>query len=114
MFKELGKMASLVKQAGQMRGKVKEVQERLQQIRVEGTAAGGAIRVEMSGLQQVIDCQISPALAQSGDAEMIARLMVVAFNLALEQARKASADAMSKVTEGMDLPGMNELLAGGE
>lgn len=112
MFKELGKMASLVKQAGQLRGKMKDVQERLQRVRVEGSAAGGAVRIEMSGLQQVVDCQISPALVQTGDSEAISRLIVVAVNQALDQARRTAAEAMGQATEGMDLPGMNELLAG--
>lgn len=114
MFKEIGKLASMMKQAGELRGRMKEMQERLQHLRVEGVAAGGAVRIEMSGLQQVIDCQISPPLVQTGDADTISRLVLLAVNQALENSRKAAADAMGQATDGLDLPGLSDLMAGGK
>ncbi|MCY2967322.1 MAG: YbaB/EbfC family nucleoid-associated protein, partial [Planctomycetota bacterium] len=83
-------------------------------IRVEGTAAGGAVRIEMSGLQQVVDVQIAPALIRSGDAEAVSRMVLLAVNQALENSRKAAADAMGQATDGLDMGALGGLLGGGK
>ncbi|MFN5300226.1 MAG: YbaB/EbfC family nucleoid-associated protein [Planctomycetaceae bacterium] len=112
MFKQLGQMAAMAKQAGELKERMREMQDRLQQARFEGVAAGGAVRVEVSGLLQVIDCQIAPALVQTGDAPTVSRLVLVATNAALENARKGAAEAMAEVTGGLDLPGLSGLIPG--
>lgn len=121
MFEKLRNLASMVKQAGQLKGKMAdmqaamaEVQEKLQRTRVVGEACGGAIRVEMSGLIQVVDCQISPALAAGGDADAISRYVILAVNQAIEKARQVGSEAMGKATEGLDLPGMDGLPGAGQ
>ena len=43
MFKGLGDLASLMKQASQMKGMVGEMQEKLGRVRVTGTAGGGMV-----------------------------------------------------------------------
>lgn len=112
MFKQLGQMAALAKQAGELKERMREMQDRLQHMRFEGQAAGGAVRIEVSGLLQVTDCQIAPPLVQTGDAETISRLVLLATNSALENARKGAAEAMAEVTGGLDLPGLSGMIPG--
>ncbi|MFN7803441.1 MAG: YbaB/EbfC family nucleoid-associated protein [Planctomycetaceae bacterium] len=112
MFKEIGKIAQAMKQAGELKGRMQEMQQKLQNVRVEGEACGGAVRVEMSGLLQVVDCQISPALAATGDADALGRYVLLAVNQALDKARQAGADLMGQATEGLDLPGLSGLMGG--
>ena len=48
VFKGLGNLASLVQQAQQMGGRIKQIGEELKQRRVEGTAGGGLVATDQS------------------------------------------------------------------
>ena len=110
MFKGLGDMASLMKQASQMKGMVGEMQEKLGCVRVTGMAGGGMVQVEVSGHQKVLSCTIAENLAASDDREMIEDLVVAATNQAMEKAREAAAAEMNQLAGGLDMPGLSDAL----
>ncbi|HEX6986559.1 MAG TPA: YbaB/EbfC family nucleoid-associated protein [Planctomycetaceae bacterium] len=111
MFKGLGNMAALLRQAQEMQTRVRELQERLAGLRVEGTAGGGMVSVTVSGQQKVLACRIEPSLLASGDAEVVQDLVVAAANQALDKARETAQEELSKLSGGMDLPGLGEALS---
>lgn len=114
MLKGLGDLANLGKmaqQAQQMGSKVKDLQERLKHEKVTGTAGGGMIEVEMTGAQEAVAIRIDPGLVERGEREMIEDLTVAAVNDALEKARRLHAAGMQELAGGLDLPGMNDMLA---
>lgn len=106
VFKQLGNLASLMKQAQQVSGRMQELNGQLRTQRVEGLAGGGMIRVEADGLGSVLRVQIDPAVA--GDREMIEDLLPAAINDAQAKAKQLHADAMRSLTADMNLPGLNE------
>jgi DNA-binding YbaB/EbfC family protein len=109
MFKGLGNMAGLLKQAQEMQARVREMQQRLGEVRVEGTAGGGMVAVTVTGQQKVVGCRIEPSLLS--DAEVLQDLIVAATNQALDKAREAAQEELSKVSGGMDLPGLGDALS---
>ena len=111
MFKGLGDLASLMKQASQMKGLVGEMQEKLSRLRVTGTAGGGMVQVEVSGDQKETACTISDSLAATGDREMLEDLVVAATNQAMEKAREAAAGEMNQLAGGLDMPGLSDALS---
>ncbi len=111
MFKGLGDMGGLVRQAQEMQGRMRDVQDRLATLRIEGTAGGGMVTVTVSGQQTVIACRIEPALFDSNDAEVVQDLVVAATNQALDKAREAAQDELARISEGMNLPGLGEALS---
>jgi len=111
MFEGIANFASLVNKARQVQGKMSGVQEQLKKIRVEGTAGGDMVVVEMNGQQEAIGCRIDPSLVQSGDVEMLEDLLVSAINQANERAKAAAAQEMSKLMEGVDMSGMGDMLS---
>ena len=111
MLKGLGNIASLLKQAQQMQGRLTEVQEELGRLRVQGGAGGGMVTVEADGRQRVISCQIDKSLLKSGDQEMIEDLLVAAVNQALEKSRETAAQEMSKLAGDVNIPGLGDALA---
>jgi DNA-binding YbaB/EbfC family protein len=111
MFKGLGQIASFMKQAQEIQGRMKDLQETLRRLKIEATAGGGMVTVEMNGQQQLLNCRIEKSLVESGDREMIEDLVVAAVNQALEKVKQAGAEEMSKIAGGMDLPGLSETLA---
>ena len=110
MFKQLGNLASLMKQAQQVSGRMQELNGQLRTQRVEGLAGGGMIRVEADGLGMVLRVRIAPALMQGGDQEMIEDLLPAAINDAQAKAKQLHAEAMRSLTADMNLPGLNEAL----
>ena len=111
MFKGLGNLASVLKQARELQQRMEEVQEALGRLRVEGHSGGGMVTVEATGQQRIVGVRIDPSLVQSGDQEMLEDLLVAACNQALDKARQAAADEMGKLTGGLELPGMQEALS---
>jgi hypothetical protein len=111
MFKGLGQIASFMKHAQEIQGRMKELQESLKRLKIEGSSGGGMVTVEMNGQQQVLGCRIEPSLFESGDREMVEDLVVAAVNQALEKVKQAASDEMTKLAGGMDLPGLSDALS---
>ena len=111
MFKGLGQVASLMKNAHIIQGRMKDMQEGLRRLKVEGTAGGGMVTVEMNGQQQVLSCRIEQSLFDAGDREMVEDLLAAAVNQALEKVKQATADEMEKLTGGLDMSGLRDALS---
>ncbi len=111
MFKGLGNIAALMKQAQEMQGRMSEMQESLAQLRVDGSAGGGMITVEANGQQKILAVHIEESLLESHDQEMLEDLLVAATNQALEKARETAAQEMSALTGEINIPGLNEALS---
>ena len=111
MLKGLGNIASLMKQAQQMQGRMSEVQENLEKLRVQGNAGGGMVTVECNGQQRILSCTIEESLLSSKDSEMLEELLVAAVNQALDKAKDTAAAEMSRIAGGLDLPGLGEALS---
>lgn len=118
MFGALGNFASLLKNAPEMmrhvremQGRADELKEQLSRVRVEGSAGGGMVRVEANGHLKLVNVSIEETLLTGGDREMLEDLLVAATNQALEKAREALTEEMSKLTGGMSLPGINEMFS---
>jgi DNA-binding YbaB/EbfC family protein len=112
MFKGLGQMASLMRQAQQIGGQMKEMNEKMAAERVVGAAGGGMIEVEANGLGEVLKVTIEPKLVADGEVEMIQDLLVAAINQASEKAKQVQGEQMGALTQGLDLGGLSELLGG--
>jgi len=110
MFKSIGNIFSMMKQAQQMQSRMGEMQEKLAKVRVEGTAGGGMVTVEANGQQKILAVRIEDSVMQDGDKEMLEDLMVGAVNQALDKAREAAAEEMAKITGDLDVPGLEEAL----
>lgn len=111
MFKGLGNMATILRQAQEMQARVREMQERLADVRVEGTSGGGMVAVTVTGQQKVAACRIESALLAGGDAEVLQDLVVAATNQALDKAREAAQEELAKVSGGLDMPGLGDALS---
>lgn len=110
MFKGLGNMANLLKQAQEMQGRVRELQERLGTLRINGTAGGGMVTVTVNGQQKLLSCKIEPGLIEAGDADVLQDLIVAATNQALDNAREVAQSELAQLSDGMELPGLGDAL----
>ncbi len=110
LFDKIGDMASMIRQAQQIGGKMEALTESLKTRRATGAAGGGLVEVEVNGLQEVLHCRIEPAFFAQGDRELIEDLVRVATNEALANAKQLHAEAMQSLM-GADMPGLSEAMA---
>lgn len=101
-----GGMAGLLKQANQMQGKIKKVQEEMSQRKFEGSSGGGSVKVTVNGDYLLETLTIDPEIFRSSDAELLQDMLVAAANDAIRTAKETSSAEMQKVTGGMGVPGL--------
>lgn len=111
MLKELGNLASVLRQAQQFGGKMEAVSARLKNERVTASTGGGMVEVEVNGLGEVLRVTIDPLLVEQGEREMIEDLLPGAVNQAVSKARQLHVEAMSSLTEGFNMPGLADIMA---
>ncbi|MEE2712368.1 MAG: YbaB/EbfC family nucleoid-associated protein [Planctomycetota bacterium] len=97
---------ALFSQAKKMKDDMARVKEDLKQRMVEGKAPEDLVSVVANGLQEVEAIRIKPAAVDPDDLEELEDLILVAVRQALDKARALHEAEMSKITGGMDLPGM--------
>jgi len=83
-----------------------EMQAELEQRQVEATAGGGMVTAVVTGKQQLVSLTIDPAAVDPEDVEMLQDLVVAAVNEAVRQSQEMVQQEMSKVTGGMNIPGL--------
>ena len=85
-----------------MQEKMKRAHEELNALELTGQAAGGMVKVTISGKYEMKRVQIDPAAMD--DREMLEDLVVTAYTDAFKQAEAASQALMSGATAGMPMP----------
>ena len=96
-------IAGLMKQAQAMQDNMKKAQEQLALIEVEGESGAGLVKVVMTCKSDVKRVTIDPSLL-AYDKDMLEDLVAAAFNDAVRKAEALSAEKMSGMTSGMQLP----------
>jgi DNA-binding YbaB/EbfC family protein len=104
----LGQLAKMMGQLPRLKEEAERMQQRLDQVVVEGDAGAGMVKVRMNGRMVVLGCTISPDALALNDREMLEDLIMAATNQALEKARQALGEETTKLMGGMGLPaGLN-------
>ncbi|MDR2648300.1 MAG: YbaB/EbfC family nucleoid-associated protein [Clostridiales bacterium] len=98
-------MNSIVKQAKQMQKQMEEMQAALEEKTLDVTAGGGAVKVVINGKKQIKELTLSRDIVDPDDIDMLQDLVISAVNEAIRQMDERVNGEMSRLTEGMGLPG---------
>ena len=99
-------MRNMMKQVQKMQSEMAKTQEALGEKSVEASAGGGAVIVTFNGQQELQSIAIDPSAVDPEDVEMLQDLVLTAVNEGLRQSREVASEAMSKVTGGLNIPGL--------
>ena len=94
----------ILQQAQQMQGRLKEMEQELQNQTVSATAGGGMVTVDADGKGQVKRVKIDASVVNPADVEMLEDLVLVAVTEAQKKAAELARQEMGKLTGGMGLP----------
>ena len=93
----------MLSKAKDMQDKMKEAQEQIKRIEVEGQAGGGLVKVVLTGDYELKLISISDE-AKKEEQEIINDLIKAAYNNAKDNLKKKSAEELSKITGGINFP----------
>ncbi len=101
-----GNMNNILKQAQKMQKEMEKMQSELEEKEVEASVGGGAITVKANGKKEILSITIKEEVVDPEDVEMLQDLVLSAVNEALRLADEMTNSQMSKLTGGLNLPGM--------
>jgi len=99
-------IGQLTRMAQEMQANMARVQQELRDTMVEATVGGGAVRVVMTGAQELRAVEIDPATVDPADVELLQDLVFAAVTDALAQSKRLAEEKMAAISGGMGLPGL--------
>ena len=102
----MGNMGSMMKQVQKMQQEMARLQGELEEKTVESSAGGGVVAVVATGKKELKSISIKPEAVDPDDVEMLEDLILAAVNEALRKAEQMVAVEMSKITGGLNIPGL--------
>ena len=96
----------LMKQAQQMQQKMATLQKELETRELETSSGGGMIKIKITGKQQILSISINKECVDPNDVAGLEDLVKTAVNQAVKESQDMVSGAMSKITGGINIPGM--------
>jgi DNA-binding YbaB/EbfC family protein len=100
------KMNNMVKQAQQMQARMMQIQEKLAEETVEGSAAGGMVKAVVTGQGQLVEVKIDPEVIKPEEAEVLEDLILVAVNDGIEKSRELANSRMGVLAGALGSMGL--------
>ncbi len=97
-------IANMFKEAQKLQERMNEMQARLAELEVEGSAGGGLVRVVMDGKGQLRQVKIDKSLVDPEEVEILEDLILAAANDAKSKVEARVQEEMGKLTGGLPLP----------
>ena len=94
----------ILNQAKELEAKMKESQEKIKNIKVEGMSGANSVKVTLNGDGEMIQIDISPETMKE-EKSIIEDLIVAAHNNAKAQLKSKMSEEISKATGGFGIPG---------
>jgi len=105
-------IGDMMRQAQKLQAEMQRTQEDAKKMTVEATAGGGMVTVVASGAGELVSIKIEKDVVNADDVEMLQDLILAASNEALRRAQQAVSEEMSKLTAGLNIPGLGNMLGG--
>ena len=96
--------SKILDKAKELEAKMRESQENIKKIRVEGTSGSNSIKVILDGEGEMQKIEISEEILKE-EKSIIEDLIVAAHNNAKSQIKTKTSEEISKATGGFGIPG---------
>ena len=96
--------SKILNKAKELEVKMKESQEKIKNIEVEGTSGTNSVKVKLNGDGEMIELKISPETIRE-EKSIIEDLIVAAHNNAKVQLKSKTSEEISKATGDFGIPG---------
>lgn len=104
---DLKDMGGMLNRLMNLKNEVESIKEQLGQVRVDGEAGAGMVRVMMNGKFEVLEVKIDPMALDAENIALLESLVQAAMNDAIGKAQGLMKEKMQEVTGGLNIPGLN-------
>ena len=98
--------AAMMKQAQKMQQEMLRMQEEMENKTFTASAGGGVVTATVNGKHELQALEIDPDAVDPDDVEMLQDMVIAAVNEAMRAADADSANSMSRLTGGLNFPGL--------
>ncbi|MFC1549344.1 YbaB/EbfC family nucleoid-associated protein [Nitrospirota bacterium] len=102
-------LGNIMREAQKMQAEMAKVQEEAKKKTVEATAGGGMVTAVANGAGELVSISIEKDVVDPEDIEMLQDLILAASNEAIRRAQEQVNEEMSKLTGGLQMPGLGGL-----
>ena len=102
-------LGDMMRQAQKLQSEMQKMQEEAKQKTVEASSGGGMVTVVATGAGEIFSIKIEKDVVNPEDVDMLQDLILAACNEALRRAQQMVNDEMSKLTMGLNIPGLGGL-----
>ena len=99
-------MQAMLRQAQKMQEDMAALQEELDAREYEVKAGGGMVAVKINGQKEILSIDIQPEIVDPDDIETLSDIITAAVNEAIKKVDSTSETEMSKITGGLNVPGL--------
>lgn len=101
-----GNMQKQLQQMQAMQRQMEAAQAEIEEKELTTTSGGGAVSVTVNGKKEIVNLTVDKEVVDPDDVEMLQDLIVAAVNEAMRQMEEISSEEMSKITGGLNIPGL--------
>ena len=94
----------ILEKAKEIESTVKDSQEKIKNIKAEGSSGGGEVKIVLNGDGEIESLYISDNIFKD-DKSLLEDLIIAAHNNAKNNLKSKTSDELSKVTGGFGIPG---------
>lgn len=97
---------NMMQQAQKMQQDMIAMQQELETREFSATTGGGMVTATVTGKHRLAALEIQPEAVDPDDVEMLQDMIIAAVNEAVRKAEDTAEEEMSKLTGGLNLPGL--------
>lgn len=100
-------LGNLMQVAQRMQADAVKMQEELSARTCEASSGGGMVSATVNGAFELVAIKFDKAAVDPEDLDMLQDLVIAAVNQAVSKVRDMTKSEMSKLTGGLNIPGLN-------
>ena len=100
----MNNISQIMKQAKEMQERMNDLQKKIEQETVEGTAGGGLVKVTINGKHNAKKVFIDQSLLVKEESDVLEDLIVAAINDATQKISEKMSNELGNLSGGLNLP----------
>ena len=101
-----GGQAEMLKRVQQLQEDMANTQAELESKEYDVSSGSGMVNIRINGKKEILSVKIDPTVVTPDDVEMLEDLLAAAVNEAIRLVEDTNEQEMSKLTGGLNLPGL--------
>ena len=100
----MNNISQIMKQAKEMQERMNDLQKKIEQETVEGSAGGGLVKVTINGKHNANKVSIDQSLLIKEESDVLEDLIVAAINDATQKISEKMSNELGNLSGGLNLP----------